>query len=153
MFTSTLIPLLILPLTVVAEDQFGTPRGDEGTRIFKATEHQNYSGHFRISGRQTTLVGSMQDHSQWDHLDYAGKRLQSVQGKIELDVNERTNTGQIIAEFQEGTDQYRIVFDRFMDGSGDSSFCKRRSPGSSCRGKKSHPAVMVARLGFDSLCL
>ncbi|HZN44544.1 MAG TPA: hypothetical protein VFB56_04420 [Nitrospiraceae bacterium] len=47
-------PLLIFPFTVVAEDQFGTPRGDEGTRIFKATEHQNYSGHFRILGRQTT---------------------------------------------------------------------------------------------------
>jgi hypothetical protein len=29
------------------------------------------------------------------------------------DVNELTNTGQAVAEFVEGSDRYRIVFDRF----------------------------------------
>ena len=112
--TSALMTLLTLPFSVLAEDQFGTPKANEGTRIFKAIEQPNYTGQFRLLGHQTTLVGSMHDHSPWDHLDYAGKRLQSVQGKIAIEVNERTNTGQVIAEFQEGSDQYRIVFDRFM---------------------------------------
>ena len=36
------------------------------------TEHPYYSSAFHISGgRTTTLVGSMQDVSPWDHLDYA----------------------------------------------------------------------------------
>jgi len=98
----------------LADTQFGTPKDDEGTRIFHATEHPNYTGRFRLAGGRTTLVGSMQDHSPWDHLDYAGKHLNSVQGQVEIDVDERTNTGRLTAEFVEGTDQYRIVFDRFV---------------------------------------
>lgn len=43
------------------EGQFGTPKGGEGTRIFKATEHPFYSGEFRLKGERATLVGSVQD--------------------------------------------------------------------------------------------
>jgi hypothetical protein len=109
-----LIAFLVLPFSTSADNQFGTPKGDEGTRIFKAIEHPNYTGQFRLLGQHTTLVGSMHDHAPWDHLDYAGKRLQSVQGKIEIEVNERTNAGSVVAEFQEGPDRYRIIFDRFV---------------------------------------
>lgn len=94
--------------------QFGTPKGEEGTRIFKATEHPNYSGEFHLKGEKTTLVGSMQDHSPWDHLDYTGKHLIPVKGIIDINVNERSNTGLVTAEFTEGADHYRIVFDRFV---------------------------------------
>jgi len=97
----------------VASDQFGTPKGDEGTRIFKATEHPHYTGHFQITGRHATLVGSMRDTSPWDHLDYAGKHLTPVEGTIQIDVNEGTNIGLVVAEFGEGAERYRIVFDRF----------------------------------------
>ncbi|OLB58984.1 MAG: hypothetical protein AUH96_14975 [Nitrospirae bacterium 13_2_20CM_2_61_4] len=93
--------------------QFGTPKGDEGTRIFKTTEHPNYSGQFRLTGQGTVLVGSMQDRPPWDHLDYAGKRLNSVSGRISIEVDERANTGLVLVEFVEGADRYRIVFDRF----------------------------------------
>jgi len=94
--------------------QFGTPKGEEGTRIFKATEHPNYSGEFHIRGQKATLVGSMQDKSPWDHLDYAGRHLTPITGTIDINVNERSNTGQVVAEFTEGADRYRILFDRFM---------------------------------------
>lgn len=108
------------PLLVSAEEgQFGAPKGSEGTRIFKATEHPHYTGQFQISGQRATLVGSMRDTSPWDHLDYAGKRLTPVKGIIEIDVNEVANTGQVVAEFVENTDRFRIIFDRF---SGKSSY-------------------------------
>jgi len=116
-FSTTLgtMVLVLMVGTSLGEEpgQFGTPKGNEGTRIFKATEHPYYSGQFRIRGQKATLVGGTQDQSPWDHLDYAGKRLKPVQGAIDIDVNEITNTGQIIAEFAEGSDRYRIVFDRF----------------------------------------
>ena len=96
-----------------APGQFGTPKGNEGTRIFKATEHPYYSGEFHIKGERATLIGSMQDRAPWDHLDYVGKRLNPVKGTIQINVNEVTNTGKVVAEFVEGTDQYRTVFDRF----------------------------------------
>lgn len=99
---------------VQAEDsQFGTPKGLEGTRIFKAMEHPFYSGEFRLKGERATLVGSMRDTPPWDHLAYAGKRLSPVKGTIDIEVNEHTNTGRVVAEFVEGTQRYRIVFDRF----------------------------------------
>ena len=101
-------------LTVKAEEgQFGTPKGTEGTRIFKATEHPFYSGEFHLTGGRATLVGSMQDVPPWDHLDYAGKHLTPLKGTIEIDVYELSNSGRVVAEFVEGTDQYRIGFDRF----------------------------------------
>ncbi len=102
------------PISAKAEEgQFGTPKGAEGTRIFNATEQPFYSGEFHLKGERATLIGSMGDTPPWDHLDYAGKRLNSVKGTIAIDVNELTNTGQVVAEFIEGADRYRIVFDRF----------------------------------------
>jgi hypothetical protein len=95
------------------EGRFGTPKETEGTRIFNATEHPFYGGEFHLKGEQATLIGSMRDTPPWDHLDYAGKRLNSVKGSVDIDVNELTNTGRVLAEFVEGTDRYRIVFDRF----------------------------------------
>lgn len=100
-------------LTFAADGQFGTPKDMEGTRIFKATEHPHYSGEFHIKGAETILVGSLSDTSPWDHLDYAGKRQNAVHGMIAIEVNEVTNTGRVLAEFLEGTDTYRIIFDRF----------------------------------------
>jgi hypothetical protein len=104
---------VVLSSALAEEALFGTPKGTEGTRIFKATEHPFYSGKFRLTGGATQLIGSMRDQSPWDHLDYAGQQIMPVQGKMEIDVNEITNSGRVIAQFVEGTDHYRIVFDRF----------------------------------------
>ena len=95
------------------EGKFGTPKGNEGTRIFKAPEHPFYTGEFRLKGDRAVLIGSMSDTPPWDHLDYAGKHLNAVKGTIEIQVNELTNSGQVVAEFVEGADRYRIMFDRF----------------------------------------
>ena len=95
------------------EAKFGTPKANEGTQVFRAPEHPYYSGDFHITGGRSTLIGSVHDVTPWDHLDYAGKHLKSVQGSIHIEANEVTNTGQVIAEFVEGVDRYRIVFDRF----------------------------------------
>jgi hypothetical protein len=107
------VTVALASLAIAEQGQFGTPKESEGTRIFKATEHPYYSGQFRLTGQRATLVGSMRDTSPWDHLDYAGKHLTPVPGNIEVNVNEITNTGLVSAEFSEGTDHYRIVFDRF----------------------------------------
>src|SRR4030095_84389 len=112
-FLFVLSAFLIMPEASWAESQFGTPKDDQGTRIFKAPEHPFYSGELRLKGDRATLVGSMQDASPWDHLDYAGKHLTPVKGTIEINVNELSNTGQVVAEFVDKTDRYRIVFDRY----------------------------------------
>jgi len=118
-WTVILASLVVLGLSQSANPeggQFGTPKEGEGTRIFKATEHPFYSGRFHLSGKKSTLVGSMSDVAPWDHLDYAGKHLTPVRGSIEINVNDITNAGVVQAEFAEGADRYRIVFDRFSAG-------------------------------------
>ncbi|MBA3966462.1 MAG: hypothetical protein H0X47_11915 [Nitrospirales bacterium] len=105
--------LTIMFLGQATAGQFGTPKDEEGTRIFKPIEHPTYSGHFRLAGQKGTLIGRMHDKTPWDHMDYAGKHLNPIVGKIEIEVNERTNIGQVHAEFVDGVDQYRIVFTRF----------------------------------------
>ena len=114
-FILGVLVLVLIAATSRGEEpkKSGAPKGDEGTRIFKAGEHPFYSGHFRLTGQRGFLVGSMHDRPPWDHLDYAGHHLQAVPGKIQIDVNERTNNGSVKAEFTEGKDRYRIVFDRF----------------------------------------
>src|ERR1700704_2395949 len=94
--TSRTLGLLLLNLAfssvpLVIAGQFGTPKENEGTRIFQATEHPYYSGQFHLSGQRTTLIGSVNDRAPWDHLDYAGKHLISAQGSIDIEVNELTN--------------------------------------------------------------
>ena len=113
LFGPSLLTLMLTATYTAGADQFDTPKGDEGMRIFKATEHPYYSGQFHLSGQRTTLIGKVNDRAPWDHLDYAGKRLTPVQGTIDIQVNELTNSGQVTAEFTEGTDRYRVVFDRF----------------------------------------
>lgn len=110
---SSMLAVALMCASAASAQQFGTPKGDEGTRIFKATEHPHYSGQFPLSGQKAILMGSMKNEVPWDHLDYAGKRLTAVQGTIDIEVNELTNNGQVVAEFVEGGDRYRIVFDRF----------------------------------------
>src|SRR2546425_12576344 len=111
-FCLVLLILLLIGSLGAELGQFGTPKGDEGTRIFKATEHPNYSGQFRLTGQGTVLVGSMHDLSPWDDLDYAGKRLNPVPGRILIEGDERANTGLVLVDFVEVADRYHIVFDR-----------------------------------------
>src|SRR6267143_3833375 len=110
---STVLAMALMLGPAAMAGQFGTPKENEGTSIFQATEHPYYSGQFHLSGQRTTLIGSVNDRAAWDHLDYAGKHLISAQGSIDIEVNELTNSGQVIAEFVEGANRYRIVFDRF----------------------------------------
>lgn len=114
LFLKTALVFFVFSTVVGLEAfQFGTPKGEEGTRIFKATEHPAYSGKFRLTGQKATLIGSMREETGWDHMDYTGKHLTPTKGTIEIEVDERGNKGQVEAKFVEGTDRYRIVFSQF----------------------------------------
>ncbi|MDH4155619.1 MAG: hypothetical protein OEV01_17750, partial [Nitrospira sp.] len=47
---SFIISTAVLSTAFAEEGSFGMPKGTEGTRIFKATEHPFYSGKFRLTG-------------------------------------------------------------------------------------------------------
>lgn len=89
--------------------------GAEGTTILRNPEHPLYRGYFKISGRKTHLIGSLKDKSPWDHMDNEGKRVRHVEGSIEIEVNEKDNTGYVIAEAQTDEGTLKIIFDRFEE--------------------------------------
>ena len=70
----SLFTLALMAVSAYATGQFGTPKEDEGVRIFTSVGHPYYSGQFSLFGQKTTLIGSMNDRAPWDHLDYAAKR-------------------------------------------------------------------------------
>jgi hypothetical protein len=60
---SSFLTLSFMSLPAAATDQFGTPNGDEGTCIFKATEHPRCSRQFHLSGQKATLIGGVNDRT------------------------------------------------------------------------------------------
>ncbi|MEO8325585.1 MAG: hypothetical protein ABI618_07030 [Nitrospirota bacterium] len=98
--------LAIMFMGQATAGQFGASKDGEGTRIFTPAEHPTYSGHFRLTGQNGTLIGRMDDKAPWDRMDYAGKHLNPIVGNMEIEVNERTNIGHVHAEFVDGADQY-----------------------------------------------
>ena len=50
----SLFTLALMAVSASATGQFGTPKEEEGARIFTAAEHPYYSGRFHLSGQNTT---------------------------------------------------------------------------------------------------
>ena len=77
-------------LQASARYQPGTEMG-----IYTPEQHTNYDGRFIVSASQVYHLGTLDDTSPWDHMGDDGSSVQAVGGTIELDVDERANTGTI----------------------------------------------------------
>ncbi|MBI4481620.1 MAG: hypothetical protein HY652_01895 [Acidobacteria bacterium] len=91
----------------------GLPKEGQGMRVFKLQEHWWYSGHFRITGNQGYLVGNLSDKASWDHIDNEGKTVHRAAGSIEIDVDEKANTGTCIATADLPEGKLRVEFTKF----------------------------------------
>lgn len=91
-----------------AGDQPGTTMG-----IYAANQHTPYDGRFVITGSRVYQVGTLSDASPWDHMGDDATNVRPVGGTIEIDVDERANTGTFRAalDLPEGT--YVVEMDRF----------------------------------------
>ena len=93
-----------------APEQPGTTLG-----IYAPAQHRLYDGRFIISGRRVYQVGTLSDPSPWDHMGDDGSGARPVDGTIEIDVDEISNTGTFRAELALPEGDYVVELERFEE--------------------------------------
>jgi len=93
---------------VSARSQPGTTMG-----IYAPEQHPLYDGHFVIQGQRVYQVGGLRDASPWDHMGDDGATAHAVDGAIDIDVDERANTGTFRAELELPEGHYVVELERF----------------------------------------
>ena len=83
--------------------------------LYAPEQHELYDGRFVITGSRIYQAGTLDDASPWDHMDNQATRLRPVEGTIELDVNEISNTGSFRAELQLPEGLYIVVLERIHE--------------------------------------
>jgi hypothetical protein len=83
--------------------------------MYSPAQHPLYDGRFVISAGRVHQVGTLTDVSPWDHLGDDASNLRAVGGTIELDVDERANTGTFRADLVLPEGRYVVTIDRFEE--------------------------------------
>ncbi len=93
------------------------PRTQPGTEMgaFTPSQHPLYDGRFILTGAHVLQVGTLDDASPWDHMGDDGNDLRPVGGTIEIDVDEKANTGTFRAELDLPEGTYVVEMDRFEE--------------------------------------
>lgn len=100
-----------------ATAQEATPRRQPGAEItlYAPEQHDLYDGHFVLSAGRLYQVGGLRDAPGWDHMGNDGTNLRSVEGTVEIDVNEIENTGRFVARLNVPEGNLVIQIDRFHE--------------------------------------
>ncbi len=108
--------LTALLVSVAAWSQRG-PREQPDTSmgIYSPDQHELYDGRFVIRGTRIYQVGTLDDESPWDHMGDDASNLRAVHGTVDLDVDERANSGSFRAELELPEGRYVVELDRFNE--------------------------------------
>jgi hypothetical protein len=98
-----------------ATDPPAGPQAQPGAAmgIYDPGQHALYDGRFVISGSRVHQVGTLADPSPWDHMGDDATNVRPVGGTIEIDVDERANTGTFRAALDLPEGQYLVEMTRF----------------------------------------
>jgi hypothetical protein len=108
--------LTVLSMAGQARGQSG-PRSQPGTEmgIYTPEQHDLYDGRFILEATRVYQVGRLGDPPGWDHVDNEAERVHMVEGTVEIDVNEMTDSGKFIARLQIPEGSLVIEMDRFHE--------------------------------------
>lgn len=93
------------------------PRSQPGTGmgIYAPEQHDLYSGHFVLSASKIYQVGRLNDSPGWDHMGNDASEVHPVDGHVEMDVDERHNTGTFLAIMQVPEGELTVRVNRFHE--------------------------------------
>ncbi len=93
------------------------PRSQPGTKmgIYTPEQHDLYDGHFVLRASRVHQVGRLNDPPGWDHMDNEAKTVRSVEGSVEIDVDEINNRGTFVARLGLPEGDLVIEMDRFHE--------------------------------------
>ena len=83
--------------------------------IYTPEQHGLYDGHFRLSGSRIYQAGALGDASPWDHMGDDSSNLREIGGRIEIDVNEISNTGTFRAELELPEGKYVVELEQVVE--------------------------------------
>lgn len=89
--------------------------GQPGTTlgIYAPDQHPLYDGRFIITGSKVYQVGRLDDASPWDHMGDDGTTARAVEGTLDIDVDEKANTGTFVADLTLPEGHYVVEMERF----------------------------------------
>ena len=92
-----------------------TPRRQPGAGIsvYAPEQHDLYDGHFILSASRVYQVGELKDPPGWNHMGNDSSNVHPIEGKIEIDVDEISNTGTFVAKLKVAEGDLVLQFDRF----------------------------------------
>jgi hypothetical protein len=98
-----------------ANSKQATPRQQPGAEItlYAPEKHDLYDGHFILSAARLYQVGRLNDPPGWNHMSNDGANVHPVEGTVEIDVNEREDTGSFTARLKVPEGDLLLEFDRF----------------------------------------
>lgn len=111
------LSLLWLWSTVAVEPlaQQVTPRQQPGAEItlYAPEQHDLYDGRFILSARRISMLGRLNDPPGWNHMGNDAASAQPVEGVVDIDVDERKNTGRFSARLKIPEGDLVLEIDRF----------------------------------------
>jgi len=114
---SSVVPVLVLVNNYLALGAQGTPRQQPGAEItlYAPEQHDLYDGRFILEASRVYQVGRLEDPPGWDHMGNDGSNVHEVEGTVEIDVNERENTGSFVARLHVLEGDLVIESERFHE--------------------------------------
>jgi hypothetical protein len=89
---------------------------DTAMGLYAPEQHGDfYDGRFRIRGARIYQVGGIRDVAPWDHMGDDGRNLNTVEGSVSIDVDEKSKTGTFRAELNLEQGLYVVEIHRFKE--------------------------------------
>jgi hypothetical protein len=94
-----------------------TERAQPGAEItlYAPEQHDLYDGHFVLAASLIYQVGRLDDSPGWDHMGNDAANVHAVEGGVEIDVDERANTGTFVARLTLPEGEFVIEGERFHE--------------------------------------
>lgn len=83
--------------------------------LYAPEKHDLYDGRFVLGASRIYQVGRLDEAPGWDHIGNDGTSAQAVGGTVEIDVDERANTGTFVATLQLPEGELVIESTRFHE--------------------------------------
>lgn len=97
--------------------QQATPRKQPGADItlYAPEQHDLYDGRFILSAGRVYMVGHLNDPGGWNHMGNDAAAAMPVEGTVDINVNEITNSGTFVARLKISEGDLVLEFDRFNE--------------------------------------
>jgi hypothetical protein len=68
--------------------------------LYAPEQHELYDGRFLLEASRVYQTGKLGEGSGWNHMGNDGANARAVEGRVEIDVDEKSNTGAFVARLK-----------------------------------------------------